>query len=75
MRLPARRALQQEYNEEHGITPATIRKNIRSGIESVAALIGRRREAVDARMRLSTSPRNISPRSRKRCSRPRRISN
>ncbi|MCA9107613.1 MAG: excinuclease ABC subunit UvrB [Planctomycetales bacterium] len=40
-----RRALQQEYNEEHGITPATIRKNIRSGIESVAAA---HREAAEA---------------------------
>jgi excinuclease ABC subunit B len=28
-----RRALQQEYNERHGITPETIRKNVRSGIE------------------------------------------
>ncbi|GAB5406031.1 MAG: excinuclease ABC subunit UvrB [Aureliella sp.] len=29
-----RRKLQQEYNEEHGITPATVRRNIRAGIES-----------------------------------------
>jgi excinuclease ABC subunit B len=29
-----RRALQEKYNEEHGITPETIRKNIRTGIES-----------------------------------------
>jgi excinuclease ABC subunit B len=32
-----RRKVQQEYNEKHGITPATIRKSIRTGIESVAA--------------------------------------
>ena len=32
-----RRALQQQYNEEHGITPETIRKKIRAGIESDAA--------------------------------------
>ena len=32
-----RRELQQRYNAEHGITPETIRKNIRSGIESAAA--------------------------------------
>jgi excinuclease ABC subunit B len=32
-----RRALQQAYNEEHGITPETIRKSIRVGIESEAA--------------------------------------
>ncbi|QDU96071.1 excinuclease ABC subunit UvrB [Lignipirellula cremea] len=32
-----RRALQQAYNEEHGITPETIRKTIRGGIENAAA--------------------------------------
>lgn len=32
-----RRQLQKEYNEEHGITPETIRKSIRTGIESEAA--------------------------------------
>jgi excinuclease ABC subunit B len=32
-----RRKLQEEYNREHGITPETIRKNIRSGIEADAA--------------------------------------
>jgi excinuclease ABC subunit B len=32
-----RRAIQQQYNEEHGITPETIRKNIRSGIEHEVA--------------------------------------
>ncbi len=31
-----RRALQEKYNKEHGITPETIRKNIRTGIESEA---------------------------------------
>jgi excinuclease ABC subunit B len=31
-----RRALQDEYNREHGITPETIKKNIRRGIESEA---------------------------------------
>lgn len=31
-----RRALQQEYNTKHGITPETIKKNIRSGIEHEA---------------------------------------
>jgi excinuclease ABC subunit B len=32
-----RRALQEEYNREHGITPETIRRSIRAGIESQAA--------------------------------------
>ncbi len=32
-----RRKLQQEYNAKHGITPETIRKSIRAGIEAEAA--------------------------------------
>jgi excinuclease ABC subunit B len=32
-----RRALQQDYNRDHGITPETIRKEIRAGIEAEAA--------------------------------------
>ena len=32
-----RRAIQEAYNKEHGITPETIRKNIRHGIEAEAA--------------------------------------
>ncbi|REK13038.1 MAG: excinuclease ABC subunit UvrB [Planctomycetota bacterium] len=32
-----RRALQQEYNQKHGITPETIRKSIRAGIEAEAS--------------------------------------
>jgi excinuclease ABC subunit B len=31
-----RRALQHEYNQQHGITPETIRKSIRAGIEAEA---------------------------------------
>lgn len=47
-----RRAMQQEYNQTHGITPETIRKGIRAGIEAEAtahaqsyAVVGRREEA------------------------------
>jgi excinuclease ABC subunit B len=48
-----RRALQEQYNQQHGITPETIRKNIRHGIESEAsahrqanAAVGRTDETV-----------------------------
>ncbi len=41
-----RRALQEEYNKTHGITPVSIRKNIRAGIEAVAAAHVRANAAV-----------------------------
>ncbi len=41
-----RRKIQEEYNIEHNITPETITKNIRSGIEDAAAAHRRANEAV-----------------------------
>jgi excinuclease ABC subunit B len=42
-----RRAIQEEYNRKHGITPTTIQKTIRAGIETDAAK--RREKANSAR--------------------------
>ncbi len=41
-----RRRLQEEYNAKHGITPASIRKSIRLGIEAEAAAHARANAAV-----------------------------
>ena len=41
-----RRVLQHEYNQERGITPATVRKSIRAGIEAEAAAHARANAAV-----------------------------
>jgi excinuclease ABC subunit B len=41
-----RRAIQEEYNQLHNITPETIRKNIRAGIESEVSAHRMANEAV-----------------------------
>jgi excinuclease ABC subunit B len=41
-----RRHLQQQYNEEHGITPESVRRNIKSGIESAAKAHQQARNAI-----------------------------
>jgi excinuclease ABC subunit B len=41
-----RRVIQEVYNKEHGITPETIQKNIRDGIESEVAAHRQANEAV-----------------------------
>ncbi len=43
-----RRKMQQEYNEAHGITPETVQRNIKAGIEAAVSAHQRARQAVQA---------------------------
>ena len=66
-----RREMQEEYNREHGITPETIRKAIRAGIEAEAAAHARLQRGRRPRRRGPVHHRGVSwPSWRPRCSRP-----
>ncbi len=41
-----RRRLQEEYNQRHGITPTTVKRNIKAGIEAAAQSHRKAREAI-----------------------------
>jgi excinuclease ABC subunit B len=41
-----RRRLQEEFNQRHGITPTTVKRNIKAGIEAAAQAHRKAREAV-----------------------------
>ncbi|MCC7338151.1 MAG: excinuclease ABC subunit UvrB [Pirellulaceae bacterium] len=45
-----RRKLQQEFNEAHGITPATVRREIKSGIHSAAASHQQARDIISGKL-------------------------
>ncbi len=70
-----RRAMQEEYNRQHGITPSTIRKAIRDGIEAEAAAHAARTRRWVVPTKHSTSPRNTWQNSRLKCLLPPKLWN